>query len=37
MLSEEDYAKLVKNLKERTEAMMKSESGAKLARLDLLS
>jgi len=37
VLSEEDYAKFVKNLKERTEAMMKSESGAKFARLGLLS
>lgn len=35
MLSKEDYAKYVKNLRERTQAMMKLESGRKWARLGL--
>jgi hypothetical protein len=37
VLSEEDYAKFVKTLKERTEAIMKLESGTKWARNGLLS
>jgi hypothetical protein len=37
VLSEEDYAKFVTELRERTQAMIKVESGAKWARLGLQS